>query len=69
MVLGGSQAASRSLQGLLTPAANSAEFFAFYGISGKLASIFGPLTYGVLIAITGSVQSASFLSSSSSSSA
>jgi len=57
MVLGGSQAASRSLQGLLTPAANSAEFFAFYGISGKFASIFGPLTYGVLIAITGSVQS------------
>jgi UMF1 family MFS transporter len=57
MVLGGSQAASRSLQGLLTPTANSAEFFAFYGISGKFASVFGPLTYGVLIAITGSVQS------------
>jgi UMF1 family MFS transporter len=57
MVLGGSQAASRSLQGLLTPSDNSAEFFAFYGISGKFASVFGPLTYGVLIAITGSVQS------------
>ena len=57
MVLGGSQAASRSLQGLLTPTANSAEFFAFYGISGKFASVFGPVTYGLLIALTGSVQS------------
>jgi len=57
LVLGGSQAASRSLQGLFTPDANSAEFFAFFGVSGKFASVFGPLIYGVLIAITGSVQS------------
>ncbi len=57
LVLGGSQAASRSLQGLFTPDANSAEFFAFFGVSGKFASIFGPLIYGILIAITGSVQS------------
>jgi len=57
LVLGGSQAASRSLQGLFTPGANSAEFFAFFGVSGKFASIFGPLIYGILIAITGSVQS------------
>jgi UMF1 family MFS transporter len=57
LVLGGSQAASRSLQGVLTPHANSAEFFAFFGVSGKFASIFGPLIYGILIAITGSVRS------------
>ena len=57
IVLGGSQAASRSLQGVFTPDANSAEFFAFFGVSGKFASIFGPLIYGILIAITGSVQS------------
>lgn len=57
VVLGGSQAASRSLQGIFTPEANSAEFFAFYGVSGKFASILGPLIYGILIAITGSVQS------------
>jgi len=57
IVLGGSQAASRSLQGIFTPDANSAEFFAFFGVSGKFASIFGPLIYGILIAITGSVQS------------
>jgi len=57
LVMGGSQAASRSLQGLFTPNANSAEFFAFFGISGKFASVFGPLIYGILIAITGSVRS------------
>lgn len=57
LVMGGSQAASRSLQGIFTPDANSAEFFAFFGVSGKFASIFGPLIYGILIAITGSVRS------------
>ena len=57
IVLGGSQAASRSLQGILTPEANSAEFFGFFAVSGKFASVFGPLIYGILIAITGSVQS------------
>ncbi len=57
LVIGGSQAASRSLQGIFTPDANSAEFFAFFGVSGKFASVLGPLLYGILIAITGSVQS------------
>jgi UMF1 family MFS transporter len=57
VVLGGSQAASRSLQGTFTPDANSAEFFGFFAVSGKFASVFGPLIYGILIAMTGSVQS------------
>jgi UMF1 family MFS transporter len=57
VVMGGSQAASRSLQGTFTPDANSAEFFGFFAVSGKFASVFGPLVYGILIAITGSVQS------------
>jgi UMF1 family MFS transporter len=57
IVLGGSQAASRSLQGIFTPDPNSAEFFGFFAVSGKFASVFGPLIYGILIAITGSVQS------------
>jgi len=57
LVMGGSQAASRSLQGIFTPDENSAEFFAFFGASGKFASVFGPLIYGIMIAITGSVQS------------
>jgi len=57
IVMGGSQATSRSLQGIFTPQANSAEFFGFFAVSGKFASVFGPLIYGILIAITGSVQS------------
>ena len=57
MVMGGSQAASRSLQGIFTPDANSAEFFGFFAVSGKFASVFGPLIYGILIAVTGSVRS------------
>ena len=57
LVMGGSQAASRSLQALFTPEANSAEFFGFFAVSGKFASVFGPLIYGILVAITGDVQS------------
>ena len=57
IVLGGSQAASRSLQGLFTPQTNSAEFFGFFAVSGKFSSVFGPLIYGILIAVTGNVQS------------
>jgi len=57
IVMGGSQAASRSLQGIFTPDANSAEFFGFFAVSGKFASVFGPLIYGILIALTGSVRS------------
>ena len=57
LVMGGSQAASRSLQGIFTPDANSAEFYGFFAVSGKFASVFGPLIYGILIVITGSVQS------------
>ena len=57
LVMGGSQAASRSLQGIFTPDANSAEFYGFFAVSGKFASVFGPLIYGILVAITGDVQS------------
>jgi UMF1 family MFS transporter len=56
MVLGGSQATSRSLQGLFTPEANSAEFFGFYAVAGKFASILGPLVYGLILSITGSLR-------------
>lgn len=48
LVLGGSQAASRSLMGLLTPVEKSAEFFSFFGIVGKLTAVFGPLLFGIV---------------------
>ena len=56
MVLGGSQAASRALLGTFTPRENSAEFFGFFAVAGKFASIFGPLIYGLIIALTGNLQ-------------
>ncbi len=53
MILGGSQSASRALQGNFTPDENSAEFFAFYGIAGKFASVIGPVVYGSVYALIG----------------
>jgi UMF1 family MFS transporter len=54
LVLGGTQAASRALMGELTPPAHCAAFFGFYGMSGKMAAILGPLLYGVVRTLTGS---------------
>lgn len=54
IVLGGSQALSRSLFSSLVPKQRSAEFFGFYAISSKFASIFGPLIFALIIQLTGS---------------
>jgi UMF1 family MFS transporter len=54
IVLGGSQALSRSLFSSMIPRQRSAEFFGFYAISSKFSSIFGPLTFAILISLTGS---------------
>jgi UMF1 family MFS transporter len=53
LILGGSQSASRAMQGNFTPDENSAEFFAFYGIAGKFASVLGPVVYGSVYALVG----------------
>lgn len=45
IVLGGVQASSRSLMASLAPPAIHNEAFGFFSISGKFASIFGPLAY------------------------
>ncbi len=54
IVLGGSQALSRSLFSVMVPKHRSAEFFGFYAISSKFASIFGPLLFALLIDLTDS---------------
>lgn len=54
IVLGGSQALSRSLFASMIPQERNSEFFSFYAISSKFASIFGPLTFALLIHLTGS---------------
>ena len=54
LILGGSQAASRSLFASLIPAGRNAEFFGFYAISAKFASILGPFLFSLFADLTGS---------------
>ena len=53
VVQGGTQALSRSLFASLIPPHKSGEFFGFYSVFERFASIFGPLLFNVTIALTG----------------
>ncbi len=46
--LGSSQSAGRALVGVMSPRGKSAEFFGFWGLSSKLAAVFGILGLGLL---------------------
>ena len=52
LCMGASQSAGRAMVGLLAPPAQQAEFFGLWGLAVKLASIIGPLTYGVTSWVT-----------------
>ena len=52
LCLGASQSAGRALVGVLAPPSRLAEFFGFWGLAVKLASIAGPLTYGATTWLT-----------------
>jgi len=54
LVQGGVQALSRSYYASIIPADKSAEFFGFYNMLGKFASIIGPMLMGVTAVLTGS---------------
>ncbi len=54
MVQGGSQGLSRSLYASLCPTAKSGEFFGFYSIMEKFASIIGPLIFAFAGIVLGS---------------
>jgi UMF1 family MFS transporter len=56
LILGGSQAVSRSFFSSLIPKGKHAEFFGFYAISAKFASVFGPLIFALIIDFTGSAR-------------
>jgi UMF1 family MFS transporter len=56
LILGGSQAVSRSLFSSLIPEGKHAEFFGFYAISAKFASVFGPLVFALITDVTGSAR-------------
>jgi len=53
LCMGASQSAGRALVGVLAPPSRVAEFYGFWGLAVKLASIAGPLTYGVTTWMTG----------------
>ncbi len=52
-VQGGSQALSRSLIGKMIPKSKSAEFYGFFSVFEKFASILGPLLFGIVSTIMG----------------
>jgi len=61
LCLGSSQSAARALVGYLSPVDRRAEFFGLWGLSVKLSSIFGPVTYGILVGLSHGEHRAAFL--------
>lgn len=57
-VQGGSQALSRSLFSRLVPASKTSEFFGFYAIAERFATMLGPLVFTASVAMTGLSRSA-----------
>jgi UMF1 family MFS transporter len=58
VVLGGSQAISRSLFAQMIPAGREAEFYSFYEVSDRGTSWIGPLLFGLMNQMTGSLRPA-----------
>jgi UMF1 family MFS transporter len=54
--LGVVQAASRTFMATLTPSGHEAEFFGFYALCGKAASVCGPLVFGAVSWLSGGAQ-------------
>jgi UMF1 family MFS transporter len=58
LVMGGSQAISRSLFAQMIPAGREAEFYAFYEVSERGTSWIGPLIFGLVNQVFGSLRPA-----------
>jgi UMF1 family MFS transporter len=58
IVLGGSQALSRSLFSRMIPVGREASFFGIYEVSERGTSWLGPLVFGAVVAATGSYRQA-----------
>ena len=52
LMVGPNQAASRALLGSFVPRSKQGELFGFYAFSGRLASVLGPLSYGLILGAT-----------------
>ncbi len=57
-VQGGSQALSRSLFSRMIPANRTSEFFGFYAVAERFATVLGPLVFTLSVALTGSSRTA-----------
>jgi UMF1 family MFS transporter len=53
-VLGGSQALSRALFARLIPVNKASEFFGFYAVAERFATVLGPLVFTLSVLMTGS---------------
>lgn len=58
LVLGGSQALSRSLYGSMIPPRASAEFYGFFTLFSKFSSIWGPWVFAAVTLMAGSARTA-----------
>jgi UMF1 family MFS transporter len=58
LVMGGSQALSRSLFSMMIPKGQEAEYFSLYEISDKGSSLLGPVITGLEMQLTGSMRGA-----------
>jgi UMF1 family MFS transporter len=54
--MGSSQSAGRAMAGVMVPPARMAEFFGLWTFAIRLASIVGPLSYGLITWLTGGNQ-------------
>ena len=57
-VQGGAQALSRALFSRMVPADRSSEFFGFFAVAERFATVLGPLVFYVSVTLTGSSKSA-----------
>jgi len=53
MVLGGTQSVGRAIMTALTPENRAGEFFGFFNVSGKAASVLGTAQFGAIVYLTG----------------
>jgi UMF1 family MFS transporter len=52
LVMGGSQSVSRAIMGFMTPQRHAAEFMGFFNLSGRAASMLGPLLFATIFGLT-----------------
>ncbi|MBC7379839.1 MAG: MFS transporter, partial [Burkholderiaceae bacterium] len=64
LCMGSSQSAGRAMAGMFAPRRQLGEFFGLWTFAGRLASIIGPLSYGVITWMTGGNQRIALLSTS-----